>query len=81
MYDSILSHRITINMGANVIPSDLMGTLKIFSRHPEAPPITLDLGGPDCGVPVLQVRLSRLRPNNRFTHDSTHHTLFYGAPY
>ena len=26
-------------------------------------------------------RLSKLRPNNRLTHDSTHHTLLYGALY
>ena len=29
----------------------------------------------------LQLRFSELRPNNRFTHGSTHHTLLYGALY
>ena len=40
---------------------------------------TFDLGDPDCGVLVLQLRLSKLRPNNRFTYDSTHYTLLFGA--
>ena len=38
MYDSIPSHRITINMGANTIPFDPMGTQKKIS----APRTTLE---------------------------------------